>query len=202
MSTAFFSGFLLSFSLILAIGSQNAFVLRQGLKEEHVFWVCLTCAISDVTLIGIGVSGFSLVLNQSPILLDIIRYAGAAFLFVYGFMHLRSALRGGASLQASQAASPGKSLKKTLLITLALTWLNPHVYLDTLLLIGSVSTKYPGQGLAFFIGAALASAVFFFSLGYGARLLQPFFKKPRSWQILDFLIFIVMFSIAISLLLN
>ena len=89
MSTAFFSGFLLSFSLILAIGSQNAFVLRQGLKEEHVFWVCLTCAISDATLIGIGVSGFSLVLNQSPILLDIIRYAGAAFLFVYGFMHLR-----------------------------------------------------------------------------------------------------------------
>ncbi|MDO5680572.1 MAG: LysE/ArgO family amino acid transporter [Pelistega sp.] len=202
MSTAFFSGFLLSFSLILAIGSQNAFVLRQGLKEEHVFWVCLTCAISDATLIGIGVSGFSLVLNQSPILLDIIRYAGAAFLFTYGFMHLRSALRGGASLQASPEASPGKSLKKTLLITLALTWLNPHVYLDTLLLIGSVSTKYPGQGLAFFIGAALASAVFFFSLGYGARLLQPFFKKPRSWQILDFLIFIVMFSIAISLLLN
>lgn len=202
MTSALFSGFFLSFSLILAIGSQNAFVLRQGLKEEHVFGGSLTCAFSDALLIGIGVSGFSLFLNKSPVFLEVIRYCGAAFLLVYGFMHLRSAIRGGDSLQAADGAFVTKSLRKTLLITLALTWLNPHVYLDTLLLIGSVSTKYPGHGLAFFMGAALASTTFFFSLGYGARLLQPFFKKNRSWQILDLLIFMVMIFIAISLLLH
>ncbi|MFA5704258.1 MAG: LysE/ArgO family amino acid transporter [Advenella sp.] len=197
--TALLAGFLLSFSLIMAIGSQNAFILRQGLKAEHVFWVCLICAISDATLIGIGVAGFSMVLSQSSFWLTTIRYAGAAFLFFYGLMNFISAFKGQSSLNASQVNTPN-SLKKTLLICLAFTWLNPHVYLDTLLLIGSVSTRYPGQGLNFFLGASLASLLFFFSLGYGARLLQPLFKRARAWQILDIGTGVIMWSIAISLI--
>ncbi len=196
---ALLAGFLLSFSLIMAIGSQNAFILRQGLKVEHIFWVCLICAISDAMLIGIGVAGFSLVLSQSDFWLATIRYAGAAFLFFYGLMNFISAFKGQSSLNASQVNTPN-SLRKTLLICLAFTWLNPHVYLDTLLLIGSVSTRYPGQGLNFFIGASLASLLFFFSLGYGARLLQPLFKRARAWQILDIGTGIIMWSIAISLI--
>ena len=196
---ALLAGFLLSFSLIMAIGSQNAFILRQGLKAEHVFWVCLLCAISDAMLIGIGVAGFSLVLSQSGFWLAAIRYSGAAFLFFYGLMNFISAIKGTSSLNASQPNSPS-SLKKTLLICLAFTWLNPHVYLDTLLLIGSVSTRYPGQGLNFFIGASLASLLFFFSLGYGARLLQPLFKRAKAWQVLDASTGVIMWWIAISLI--
>ncbi|NLY63685.1 MAG: amino acid transporter [Alcaligenaceae bacterium] len=196
---ALVAGFLLSFSLILAIGSQSAFVLRQGLKAEHVFWICLVCAVSDAILIGIGVAGFSVVLSQSDFWLNLIRYTGALFLFFYGLMNFISAFKGGHSLQAKSGNSAG-SLKKTLLICLAFTWLNPHVYLDTLLLIGSVSTRYQGQGLHFFIGASLASLIFFFSLGYGARLLQPLFRQARSWQILDTGTGLIMWLIAYSLL--
>lgn len=191
------AGFSLSLSLILAIGSQNAFVLRQGLRREHVFLICLTCFISDTMLIVAGIAGFDVVIARLPWLAQAMRYVGAVFLFAYGARSLWSALKSSAALSAG-AASP-QSLKKTLLICLALTWLNPHVYLDTVFLIGSISTQYEGQKAAFAVGAGLSSLLFFFSLGYGARLLQPLFAKPFSWRVLDVAIAVIMWSIALSL---
>lgn len=201
MTAAFIAGFLLCLSLIVAIGSQNAFVLKQGLKEEHIFWVCLQCALSDALIIAIGVFGFGSIIENFPWALIAIKYIGSAFLIVYGFMHLRSAIKGGQSL-ITEADVQKSSLKKVLLITAALTFLNPHVYIDTVFIIGSLATKYADTKIYFYLGNILASFLFFFSLGYGARLLQPIFRKPRAWQILDFIIFIVMVSIAISLLLE
>lgn len=198
--TAASAGFGVSFSLILAIGSQNAFVLRQGLRREHVFLICLTCFVSDAALICAGIGGFDVVIARLPWLEQAMRYIGAAFLTVYGARSLWSALRSTGGLNAGDAAP--QSLQKTLLICLALTWLNPHVYLDTVFLIGSISTQYEGQKLAFAAGAALSSLLFFFSLGYGARLLQPWFVRPLSWRILDTLIALIMWSIAASLLLK
>lgn len=192
------AGFGVSFSLILAIGSQNAFVLRQGLRREHVCLICLTCFLSDAALIFAGIAGFDVVISKLPWLEQAMRYIGAAFLAVYGARSLLSALRSNGGLNAGDAAP--QSLKKTLLICLALTWLNPHVYLDTVFLIGSISTQYQGQKLAFAVGAGLSSMLFFFSLGYGARLLQPLFVRPLSWRILDTMIAFVMWSIAASLL--
>ncbi len=201
MTAAFIAGFLLCLSLIVAIGSQNAFVLKQGLKEEHIFWVCLQCALSDALIIAIGVFGFGSIIENFPWALVAIKYIGSAFLIVYGLMHLRSAIKGGQSL-ITEADTQKSSLKKVLLITAALTFLNPHVYIDTVFIIGSLATKYADTKIYFYLGNILASFLFFFSLGYGARLLQPIFRKPRAWQILDFIIFIVMISIAISLLLE
>ena len=197
MFTSFLPGFLLSLSLILAIGAQNAFILRQGVRREHVFWVCLTCATSDALLIAAGVAGFGTLADAVPWLETVMRYGGAAFLVVYGAQNALSALRGGAALDA--AGAPPQSLRKTLLTLLALTWLNPHVYLDTLVLIGSISAQYPNKA-AFGAGAVLASFVFFFALGYGARLLQPVFARPLSWRILDAGVALVMWAIAASLI--
>lgn len=192
------AGFSLSFTLILAIGSQNAFVLRQGLKKEHVFIVCLICAISDAVLISLGVSGFSLIINKTPWIEPVARYAGALFLLVYGAKSFYAAYCLNDSLRpAKEAAS---SLKVVIITCLAFTWLNPHVYLDTLMLIGSISTQYPRQQISFTVGACLASLVFFFSLGYGASALRPFFESPKSWKILDFSIACIMWMIAFSLL--
>ncbi len=197
--TALVAGFSLGFSLILAIGAQNAFVLRQGLLQSHVFWVCSVCAASDALLIVAGVGGVNVALNGAPGVVLALRYAGAAFLLGYGIRSFRSAWRGTGGLQA---AGPGpESLSATLLTCLALTWLNPHVYLDTVLLIGSISTQYAGHTVAFGLGAALASVVFFFSLGYGARLLRPVFAKPAAWRWLDLAIGLVMLSIAAGLVL-
>jgi L-lysine exporter family protein LysE/ArgO len=201
MTAAFISGFLLCLSLIVAIGSQNAFVLKQGLKQEHVFWICLQCSLSDAIIIAIGVFGFGAIIREWEWALLAIKYVGAIFLIVYGLLHLKSAIKGGQALITSADAQKS-SLKKVLLITAALTWLNPHVYIDTVFIIGSLATKYPDTKIYFYLGNILASFLFFFSLGYGARLLQPIFRKPRSWQVLDFIIFIVMISIAISLLLE
>jgi len=198
MNTAFMSGFALGFSLILAIGAQNAFVLRQGVRREHVFWVCLTCAVSDALLIAAGVTGFGALANRWPMFETVMRYGGAAFLIAYGAMNLRSAWRGGEVLEATHGAA--RRLPITLTTLLALTWLNPHVYLDTVVLIGSVSAQYDDR-LSFGIGAAVSSFVFFFSLGYGARLLAPTFARPRSWQLLDLVIGLVMWAIAVKLLL-
>lgn len=192
-----FAGFSLSLSLILAIGSQNAFVLRQGLKKEHVFVVCLICAVSDAILISLGVSGFSLIINTIPWIEPLARYGGALFLFIYGAMNFWSALNTNESL--NPAENKTSSLSKIVITCLALTWLNPHVYLDTLMLLGSISTQYVGQKLEFGIGAVSASFFFFFSLGYGARALRPFFEKPTSWKILDFMIGCIMWGIAFSL---
>ena len=199
MLTSFVPGFLLSLSLIVAIGAQNAFVLRQGLRREHVFWVCLTCGMSDAFLIASGVAGFGALAQAVPWFETVMRYGGAAFLIVYGAQNALSAWRGGEVLQADGHAPA--SLRRTLLTLLALTFLNPHVYLDTLVLLGSISAQYEDR-MAFGLGAVLASLVFFFSLGYGARLLQPVFAKPLSWRILDGLIALTMWVIAATLLLN
>jgi L-lysine exporter family protein LysE/ArgO len=200
MDSAFLSGFALSLSLILAIGAQNAFVLRQGLRQQHVLPVVLTCALSDAVLIAAGVAGFSWVAQTAPWVQPLFRWGGAAFLLVYGAISFRNALRGGEALEA--AGNGDWSLRAAILTCLALTWLNPHVYLDTLVLIGSVSTEFPGRHFAFGAGAVTASFVFFFALGYGARLLAPLFAKPAAWRLLDVAVGALMWAIAFSLILN
>jgi len=195
--TSFLPGFALSLTLILAIGAQNAFVLRQGLRREHVFAVCTVCAVSDAVLITAGVAGFGALAEAAPWFGPLMRYGGAAFLLWYGWRNALSAWRGGEALDTDGRAT--RSLSRAILTLLALTWLNPHVYLDTLVLLGSISAQYPDR-LSFGIGAALASFVFFFSLGYGARLLAPLFAKPRSWQMLDAVIAVTMWGIAVKLI--
>ena len=195
---AFFAGFALGFSLILAIGAQNAFVLKQGLQRAHVFAVCLTCAVSDAILISAGVGGASLIVSEW--LLSVLRWAGVAFLVVYGARAFLAAWRGGEVLTATGKTS--RSLAATLATCLAFTWLNPHVYLDTVVLIGLVSARWEGQQLAFGTGAVLASFTFFFGLGYGARLLAPFFARPGSWRVLDAGVGATMWFIALGLALG
>ena len=194
---SFFSGFGLSLSLILAIGAQNAFVLRQGLLERHVFWVCVICAVSDAFLISAGIMGMGRLAQAVPWFENAMRWGGAAFLLWYGWQNARSAWRGGTALEASGAEA--QSLRSAILTLLALTFLNPHVYLDTVVLIGSISSQYDDK-LLFGVGAALASFVFFFALGYGARLLAPLFRNPRAWQVLDAIIALTMWAIALKLL--
>lgn len=193
------AGFTLGLSLIVAIGAQNAYVLKQGLKKHYVFLVCSICALSDALLIVAGVAGFGALIEKFPQLEQVARYAGAAFLLVYGTNSFISAIRGGHALDPEGDATA--SAWKTALACLAFTWLNPHVYLDTVVLLGSISAQYPSQVL-FALGACIGSFVFFFSLGYGARLLNPVFHKASSWRVLDALIGIVMFAIAGSLLLG
>lgn len=192
------SGFSLSLSLILAIGSQNAFVLKQGLKREHVFLVCLTCAGSDAILILLGVMGLSIVIEQAPWLTTVMRYGGAVFLLLYGAKSFIAAWKSSDVLR--QAEDAQSSLLPTLLTCAALTWLNPHVYLDTVLLIGSISTQFPGDKALFALGAMLASFIFFFALGYGAALLRPIFAKPMSWRVLEVIVGVTMWVIAYKLL--
>ena len=194
---SFLPGFFLSISLILAIGAQNAFVLRQGLRRAHVFWVCLTCAMSDAILIAAGVAGFGALGQAVPWYEPVMRYGGAAFLLWYGWLNARAAWRGGAVLRVE--GSDSQSLRQAILTVLALTWLNPHVYLDTVVLIGSISSQYDNR-LMFGLGATTASFVFFFTLGYGARLLAPLFARPRAWQVLDAIIALTMWAIALKLL--
>lgn len=193
-------GFLLGFSLILAIGAQNAFVLRQGLRREHVLPVVLTCALSDTVLILVGVYTFTALAMVLPALVPAMRYGGAAFLFIYGALAFRNAWRGDAVLQPAQDGR--RPLGAVLGTALALTWLNPHVYLDTVALIGSISAGFPGREGAFAAGAVLASFVFFFTLGYSARLLQPLFARPLSWRVLEVGIGVIMWSIAAGLVLG
>ncbi|WGW02290.1 LysE/ArgO family amino acid transporter [Tropicibacter oceani] len=192
------AGFALGLSLILAIGAQNAFVLRQGLRRAHVLPVVLVCAVSDALLIAAGVAGFGALAEAVPGLEWAMRLFGAAFLVWYGARTLLSAWRGGGALQAGQEAG---SLRAAVLTCLALTWLNPHVYLDTVVLLGAVSSQYEAR-LAFALGAMTASFVFFFSLGYGARLLAPVFARPVAWRVLDLVIGLTMWAIAAKLLLG
>ncbi|WP_424975460.1 LysE/ArgO family amino acid transporter [Dinoroseobacter sp. S124A] len=194
------AGFLIGTQFILAIGAQNAFVLRQGLRREHVFAICLTCALSDALLIALGVSSFEVMAERFPGVAPAFVIAGSAFLIWYGIKHFRDALRGGATLSPAEGTAGG--LRAALITCLALTWLNPHVYLDTVILLGALSTRFPGAEAAFGIGAACASALFFFALGYGARLLTPVFARPRSWQILDLVIALTMWGLAAKLLLG
>ncbi len=193
------AGYALSFSLILAIGAQNAFVLRQGLRGVHVLPVVLFCGISDAVLIVLGVAGFGALAKAVPWFEPLMRYGGAAFLLWYGFENFRSAWRGGAALEDEGETT--QNLRKALLTLLALTWLNPHVYLDTVVLIGSISAQYDNR-LAFGIGAVAASFSFFFLLGFGARLLRPVFTSARAWQGLDVLVGLTMWAIAAKLILG
>ena len=189
----FLSGFLLGLSLIIAIGSQNAFVLKQGLKREHVFFVCLFCALSDAILISAGVGGFGAVTARYPHIVDVAKFAGGVFLLGYGLQSLYASVRLSQALTVEgQVVS---SLKKALLLCFGFTWLNPHVYLDTLVLVGMVSTGASSK-VVFAAGAVSASFFFFFALGYGARLLKPLFTKPKAWNVLDALVGILMLYLA------
>lgn len=200
MYEAAFAGFRLGFGLILAIWAQNALVLRQGLRREHVFATCLFCALSDAILIAVGVSGFAAMSQAAPWLAPLLRWAGVVFLGWYGLRAIRAALRPGSGLAAGDGA--GETLGRTLATVAAMTWLNPHVWLDTVVLLGSVSAHYSGRGLWFALGAMTASFCFFFGLGYGARLLARFFARPRAWQALDGLVGLTMWSLAAGLALG
>lgn len=193
------SGFALGFSLILAIGAQNAFVLRQGVRREHVLATVLICAFSDAILIAAGVTGFGALAQAVPGLEWGMRLFGAIFLLFYGARAFRAAWSGGQALDAGGEAR--HSLRGVAMTVLALTWLNPHVYLDTVVLVGSVAAQYEDR-LGFALGAVSASFTFFFMLGYGARLLTPLFAKPGAWRVLDLLVGAVMWTIAARLLLG
>ncbi|ENX40500.1 LysE/ArgO family amino acid transporter [Acinetobacter sp. NIPH 2100] len=195
--TAFFYGLGIGFSLILAIGAQNAFVLKQGLKQQHVFWVCLICALSDSILIYLGVTGFSKIVVDFPLIVTIAKYFGAAFLFFYGLRNFYSAINNSSALNPSEIEKD--SLLKIIGMCLAFTWLNPHVYLDTVILVGSISVQFADDLYLFAAGTILASWLFFFALGYGARVLLPLFKKASSWRVLDVLVGIMMWAIATKL---
>jgi L-lysine exporter family protein LysE/ArgO len=183
--------------LIIAIGAQNAFVLRQGLLRQHVLAVAAFCAVSDATLILAGVAGFGEAIRAAPALLEAVRWGGAAFLFWYGFSAFRRAFRPGA-LEA--ASGEGLTLRAALAQCAAFTWLNPHVYLDTVILVGGLSTAFGPDRWWCAFGAAAASFVWFFALAYGARLLIPIFRKPSAWKVLDIGIGCVMWLLAAKIL--
>lgn len=197
MFTALGAGFLTGLSLIAAIGAQNAFVLRQGLRQEFVGMVVLTCAISDAVLIVAGVAGFGAVSARLPWLVPVMLWGGVAFLLAYGALRFRSAWRGGGALVAAQSGPVSR--RRVLALCLLMTWANPHVYLDTLALIGAVSVGYGDLAPVFGAGAVAASFVFFTTLGYGARLLQPVFASPRAWVMLEIGIGLIMWAIAAGL---
>lgn len=190
------TGFLAGLSLIVAIGAQNAFVLRQGLLKKHVLVIVLICAISDATLITFGVLGLGALISALPWLLEVIRWVGVAFLVWYGSTSLKRFMK-NESLKAAEAGSG--NLKQTVLTTLALTFLNPHVYLDTVIFIGGIANQFGDQKWFFVIGAVTASFIWFFSLGFGASKASVVMSKPAFWKILDISIAAVMFSLAITL---
>ena len=207
------AGLVLGFSLIVAIGAQNLFVLRQGLRREHVLLVAAICALSDAVLIVLGVSGVGLMLQSLPWLLVAARWGGAAFLVGYGVLAARRAWRpsGAAMIVAADpfgstggtvAVAVRRSLAPTVLSCLALTWLNPHVYLDTVFLLGSVAAGHAEGRWAFAGGAMVASVVWFFGLGLGSRLLAPWLAKPSAWRVLDGVIAVVMVSLGAGLVLT
>ena len=193
------TGFLVSASLILAIGAQNAFVLRQGLLGRHVGPLVLFCGFSDLILIVAGVAGFGIAVRAAPWLPAAMTMAGALFVAVYGVLRLRDAWRG--NYQAAQAGDAG-SLRAALGTIAALTWLNPHVYLDTLALLGAVSTRFEGasEKIAFGAGASAASFLFFAALGYGAQLLAPLMRSARAWRLLDIVIGVTMLLLSAALI--
>ncbi|WP_346234129.1 LysE/ArgO family amino acid transporter [Parafrigoribacterium mesophilum] len=194
------SGLGFGLSLIVAIGAQNAFVLQQGLRREHVLPIVVLCAASDAILIAVGVAGLGSLLQAAPWLLIVARIAGAVFLVGYGILAARRALAPTALI--ASATGPRISLRAAIATCAALTWLNPHVYLDTIVLLGSVAGTHGPDRWWFGLGAAAGSILWFTALGFGARLLRPLFSRPASWRVLDALIAAVMMSIAIGLLLG
>ena len=191
------SGMGLGLALIVAIGAQNAFVLRQGLRGEHVVAVVAVCALSDLVLIAAGVAGTGALLDRAPGAVTVIRWAGAAFLLAYGAVAVRRAVRpAGALLTEAAQRTP---LLPTVLTASALTWLNPHVYLDTVVLLGSVAAAQGDLRWHFGAGAAVGSLLWFTALGAGARLLRPVFARPTAWRVLDGGIAAVMLLLAVGL---
>lgn len=200
MSFAFFKGMAIGASLIIAIGAQNMHVLRMGLLRQHLLLTALVCAGCDMLLITLGISGLGLLITAHENLLLALRYAGAAFLFFYGYRALRRALQAS---QMTVSVSPKLySAQSALATALAVSLLNPHVFLDTVLLIGAIGAQETGWNrVAFGGGAALASWLWFFALAYGAKFLIPLFAQPRAWRILDAVIAIVVFSLGLGLIL-
>ncbi len=201
MITPLIQGFSLGASLIIAIGSQNAFVLRQGLRKEHVFTICTICFLCDALLILLGVGGFGSFVASSQKLMLIARWGGAIFLFFYGVRSFLAAFK-SETLIADDSQSVAQGLAWAVATTFALTLLNPHVYLDTVILLGSIAGQLPErERAAFAIGAVCASMLWFYGLGYGSRILAPLFRKQIAWKVLDVAIGGVMWLIAGSLLL-
>ncbi|OYX25932.1 MAG: amino acid transporter [Rhodobacterales bacterium 32-66-7] len=197
MLEAAVQGYLVSLGLILAIGAQNAFVLRQGLRREHVAAVVAVCALSDALLIGVGVAGFGALSATLPWIGEVMRWAGVAFLLVYGALRFRAAAKGGEALRPAEGdVAP---LRRVIATALLLTWANPHVYLDTVVLIGSIAAQHAPYRLVFGIAAALASLSFFAALGFGARALAPIFARPAAWVWLEVGVGVTMWAIAAGL---
>jgi L-lysine exporter family protein LysE/ArgO len=194
---ALVSGLLTGLSLIVAIGAQNAFVLRQGLTRHFVGPVVAICSISDLVLIAAGVAGIGAIVEQAPTALTVVRWVGAAFLTAYG---VRSLWRARHATALAPAGEDEPRMRGAVVQATALTWLNPHVYLDTVLLLGSIAAHHGPSGKWWFgVGAGIGSILWFSGLGYGARLLSPVLSRPRAWQILDVLIGLTMLAIAWSL---
>jgi L-lysine exporter family protein LysE/ArgO len=201
VTTTALAGFGTGLSLIVAIGAQNAFVLRQGIRREHVAAVALLCSVADAALILAGVTGIGTIVERAPVVLDVVRWAGAAFLLAYAVLALRRAVRPG-ELHAATGGAP-VDLRPVLITAAALTFLNPHVYLDTVLLLGSIANQHGHDGRwVFALGATAGSLLWFFGLAYGARRLAPLFARPSAWRVLDGVIAAVMAAIALSLVLG
>jgi len=196
MTSPLLVGFLTSFTLIAAIGAQNAFVLRQGIRREHVLAVVSVCAVSDLLLITAGIAGIGAVITAHPQTVTVAKIGGAAFLLGYGALAARRALK-PASMAPSQTGST--RLISVLMTCLALTFLNPHVYLDTVVLLGTLANQHADSRWLFGIGAVTASVVWFVSLGFGARRLAGLFASPMTWRVLDGLIAVTMIGLGISL---
>lgn len=197
-TSPFMTGLFLGATLIMAIGAQNAFVLRQGLRREHVPHIVVFCIVADVLLLSLGVAGLSGLLGKAPALTALLTFGGAAFLGWYGVQSLRNAIR-PRTLQTSASARQ-LPLRGAMAQAAGFTFLNPHVYLDTVLLLGSVGASQPPALRLWFIGgAALASAGWFSALGFGARLLAPLFARPRAWQVLDVIVGLTMLAMAAML---
>lgn len=196
----FLQGFVTSAGLIIAIGAQNAFILKQAILRNHVLAIAIICSIIDSVLIFCGVFGFATLIEKSPILLAIAKWGGFLFLGYYGLRSFRNVFSSHALKLDSQHTKP--SLKRTISLTLAFSLLNPHVYLDTVVLLGSVSSQFNDtQQPSFALGGCLASCAWFFSLCYGARFLGPLFTNPQAWKVLDFIIGCLMWMIAIAIIL-
>ena len=196
----FYEGLSIGLGLIVAIGSQNAFVIKQGLLKNQVFIIVLTCALIDAILIAAGVAGLGSIISSNQILLSIAKYGGAIFLVCYGIRSFRNALKDDILYVSNDNTLLGS--KQAFVTVLAVSLLNPHLYLDTCVLIGTIGSQFEGKDrFDFALGAISSSFMWFFFIGYGAQLLLPIFQKPLAWKILDFVIAIIMFGIATSLVL-
>ena len=193
---ALITGFFTGMSLIVAIGAQNAFVIRQGLMRSHVTLIVFVCALSDALLIILGTGGLGTVIQSRPDLLDVIRWFGVIYLTWFGIKSVLSAFRNETLTASNQSA---ESWKKVLLTVLAMTYLNPHVYLDTVIFVGSLANQFESQRWYFALGACIASGIWFSAIGYGARSASHLMSKPLFWRVLDSAIAAIMFTLAITL---